>query len=163
MELSPLEIYILLHLKRANVEYAKMIMKITELNLKDIEIAIKSLEDMKLVERDSGSAIKRTRARFKRAAEVHKHHSYYRLSREGSLFVRRIDAKFLENYFEQKLGPGGFDFLRCLLHSKNFEESCKHASINCELARTFLVSNNLITPSGNKTKFLRLFSSFAEL
>ena len=163
MELSSLEIYILLHLKRAHVEYAKMIMKVTELNLESIEDAIKSLQEKGLVERDSGSAIKRSRARFKKAAEVHKHHSYYRLSRQGSLFVRKIDLQYLKNYFDQKLGCGGSEFFKTLLRSKNFEDACTHAHIDCNRAQKFLLTNNFITPSGNITKFLQIFSSFAEL
>lgn len=159
MNLSPLEIYIILHLKRANVEYAKMIMKLTHLSLDKIENAITSLENKGLVERDSGSAIKRTRARFKKAKEVHKHHSYYHLSKEGSLLARRINEKFLEDYFDSLLGSNGFKLLKALL-SENFEEACRHISINCDEIKKFLIKENFITPSGNKTKFLSLFFSF---
>ncbi len=159
MDLSPLEIYIILHLKRANVEYAKMIMKLTNVDLEKIENAITSLEKKGLVERDSGSAIKRTKARFKRAKEVHKHHSYYHLSKDGSLLARKINEEFLENYFNSILGSNGFKLLKALL-SENFDEACKHIKIDCDMVREFLIRENFITPSGNKTKFLSLFFSF---
>jgi len=159
MDLSPLEIYIILHLKRANVEYAKMIMKLTKVNLDRIENAIESLERKELVERDSGSSIKRTRAKFKKAKEVHKHHSYYHLSKEGSLLARKIDDRFLEDYFDSILGPSAFKFIKSLL-SENFEEACKHMDVDCDEFREFLIRENFITPSGNRTKFLRLFLSF---
>lgn len=84
LELLPVHLYVLAHLKKAGVDYAKMMVKMSELPLSLIEDAIRDLMEAGLVERDSGSAIKRSKARFKKAFEVHKHHTYYRLSREGS-------------------------------------------------------------------------------
>ncbi len=93
--MNVVEIYILLHLKYAGVEYAKMISKITGLELNEINNAIKNLVSHGLIERDEGKAIKRKEARFKKAKEVHKHHSYYKLTEEGKIMVRNMDEKWL--------------------------------------------------------------------
>ena len=34
---------------------------------------------------------------LKKAKEVHKHHSYYKLTEEGKIMVRNIDEKLIEN------------------------------------------------------------------
>ena len=65
--MNVVEIYILLHLKYAGVEYAKMISKITGLELNEINNAIKNLVSHGLIERDEGKAIKRKEARFKKS------------------------------------------------------------------------------------------------
>jgi len=166
MYLTPLQLYILLHLKKANVEYVKMIMKMTEIDMEKIQDAINSLMELGLVERDSGSAIKRTKARFKRASEVHKHHSYYKLSRDGSLFVRNIDEKFMSNYFDSQLGTNGFQFIKILASSKNFKDACRkysNTSINCEKFMKSLHAWGFLTNTGKKTKLFILFVRFAEI
>ncbi len=161
MELSPLELYILLHLKRAGVDYAKMIMKVTALDLNNITNAINSLEKKGLVERDYGSAIKRTKARFKKAKEVHKHHSYYKLSKSGSILVREINGDFLRDYFNSIM-VNGYDFIKQLSLS-NFEDICKDVNGDCKEIKNDLISMNFITQSGRKTKFFKIFCSFADI
>ncbi|WP_457741302.1 DUF2250 domain-containing protein [Thermococcus sp.] len=96
-EILPIHLYVLVHLKKASVDYAKMMAKMSSLPLELIEDSINDLLELGLIERDSGSAIKRSRARFKKAFEVHKHHTYYHLSREGELFVRSIDERWLKD------------------------------------------------------------------
>ena len=98
MQLFPIHLYILLHLKKANVDYAKMIAKMTELDLELVKTALEDLMKAGLIERDQGSALKRSKAKFKKAFEVHKHHTYYKLSKEGELLVRRIDERWLKEY-----------------------------------------------------------------
>ena len=162
MPLTPLQLYILLHIKKAGVEYAKMIMKMTEVDLKNIQEAIDSLMSMGLLERDSGSAIKRTRARFKRASEVHKHHTYYRLSRRGILEVRKIDERYLQNYFDMLLGKEGFKAIKLLAKERDFDEICS-VLLDCEEMRKKLVKYGFMTESGRKTRFFMRFAEFASL
>ncbi len=163
MNLTPLQLYILLHIKRAQVEYAKMIMKMTKVDLNEIQDAIDYLMKMGFLERDSGSAIKNTRARFKRASEVHKHHTYYQLSRKGTLFLRKIDKNFLKIYFDDLLGPGGFELISILASSKDLDEACGKFGRNCEKMKAKLEEYEFVNPSGKKTRLFRKFAIFAEL
>ncbi|NPA47262.1 MAG: DUF2250 domain-containing protein [Thermococci archaeon] len=155
--LTPFHLYVLLHLKRAGVDYVKMMAKMTGLDQGLLQDAVDDLMEMGLVERDSGSAIKRSRARFKKAFEVHKHHTYYRLSREGQLLVRDIDAGWVRRYFSNLLGPGAFELLKCL--SERSEVSRCGVRID-EKSREDLVLYRLMTPSGRRTKFLGVLLRF---
>ncbi|NJE41877.1 DUF2250 domain-containing protein [Thermococcus sp. GR6] len=163
LELLPIHLYVLVHLKKANVEYAKMIVKMTELPLGMINSAITDLMEAGLVERDSGSAVKRSKARFKKAFEVHKHHTYYRLSREGELFVRSIDEKWLKCYFNA-IFPDGWKFIGVLIKSRDFEDTCKKAKAkNCAGLKEELILYRFITSTGRKTRFFKLFCKFLGL
>ncbi len=148
-DLTPLHIYVLLHLKRAKVDYAKMMAKMTGVDLEKINSCIRDLIELGLVERDSGSAIKRSKAKFKKAFEVRKHHTYYRLTKEGERFVRRIDDDWLKEFFDKTVGKGAFEKIM----------NSNHVSRNDELFERFL-SHGLIRPSGKKTKLLKLILSF---
>jgi predicted transcriptional regulator len=142
------------------VDYAKMMAKMSELPLSLIEDAIRDLMEAGLVERDSGSAIKRSKARFKKAFEVHKHHTYYRLSREGELFVRRIDERWLKEYLNSLI-PNGWNVIRVLKESSNFEEVCRKLNErDCDRIIEELIVYYFITPSGKKTTFFKLLMSF---
>ncbi len=156
-ELLPVQLYVLTHLRKAGVDYAKMMAKMSELPLSLIEDAIKDLMEVGLVERDSGSAIKRSKARFKKAFEVHKHHTYYRLSREGELFVRSIDDKWLKNYFDS-LFPSGWKVVLALTKARSFDELPKE--LGNDGIREELVLHRFITPNGRKTAFFKLLVEF---
>ncbi|NJE00267.1 DUF2250 domain-containing protein [Thermococcus sp. LS1] len=156
-DLLPVHLYVLAHLKRAGVDYAKMMARMSELPLQTVETAIKDLMEAGLIERDSGSAIKRSRARFKKAFEVHKHHTYYRLSRKGELFVRSIDEKWLKEYFNLLL-PDGWKVVRALKDTRSFETLPKE--MRKKEVREELLLHGFITPSGRKTKFFKLLVEF---
>ena len=158
--LLPLHLYVLAHLRKSGVDYAKMMSKMSELPLSTIEDAVRDLMVAGLVERDSGSAVKRSKARFKKAFEVHKHHTYYRLSREGELFVRSIDGRWLEDYFDSLL-PGGWKVVRALAEAKNFNELPK--DLRSDEIREELLLHRFITPSGRKTAFFTLLTSFISI
>ncbi|WP_297071483.1 DUF2250 domain-containing protein [Thermococcus sp.] len=158
--LLPVHLYVLTHLKKAGVDYAKMMGKMSGLPLPLIEDAIKDLMEAGLVERDSGSAVKRSKARFKKAFEVHKHHTYYSLSREGELFVRSIDEKWLKEYFDSLL-PGGWKVVRALAEAKSFNELPKN--LRGDKIREELLLHRFITPSGRKTEFFKLMVEFLDV
>jgi predicted transcriptional regulator len=146
-----------MHLKRANVEYAKMMAKVTDLDVEVVKSAIDNLLKLKLIERDSGSALKRSKARFKKAFEVHKHHTYYRLSREGELFVRKIDERWLKSHFDDVIGRGSFKLFKALIKSKTFQSACKELGLKeSDFFDDFLL-HRFITPNGKKTKFFKAF------
>ncbi|WP_297417470.1 DUF2250 domain-containing protein [Thermococcus sp.] len=155
--LLPVHLYVLAHLKKAGVDYAKMMAKMSELPLSTIEDAIKDLMEAGLVERDSGSAVKRSKARFKKAFEVHKHHTYYKLSREGELFIRQIDENWLKDYFNS-LFPGGWKVMKALAGAKGFDELPK--GIKSDSIREELLLHRFITPSGRKVMFFKLLVEF---
>ena len=158
--LLPVHLYVLAHLRKAGVDYVKMMGKMSELPLSTIEDAVRDLMEAGLVERDSGSAVKRSKARFKKAFEVHKHHTYYNLSREGELFVRSIDEKWLNEYFDSLL-PGGWKVVRALAEAKSFNELPKN--LRGDKIREELLLHRFITPSGRKTEFFKLMVEFLDV
>ena len=154
MQLFPIHLYILLHLKKANVDYAKMIAKMTELDLELVKTALEDLMKAGLIERDQGSALKRSKAKFKKAFEVHKHHTYYKLSREGELLVRRIDKRWLK---ENLTVP--YKLFKALVKAEDFKSACKDAGFDeSEFFDEFLL-HRLITPNGKKTKFFKMLTA----
>ncbi|BAA30081.1 DUF2250 domain-containing protein [Pyrococcus horikoshii] len=157
LKLLPIHLYILVHLKKASVDYAKMMARMSKLPLPLIEDAIKDLIEIGLIERDSGSTIKRSRAKFKKAFEVHKHHTYYRLSREGELFVRKINEEWLGEYFN-RLIPNGWEVIRILKRVKSFSELPE--KFKSDEVKDELVLYHLITPNSKVTKFFRLLCEF---
>nr|WP_048150711.1 DUF2250 domain-containing protein [Thermococcus sp. AM4] len=158
LELLPVHLYVLVHLKKAGVDYAKMMAKVSGLPLELIEDAINDLLELRLIERDSGSAIKRSKARFKKAFEVHKHHTYYRLSREGELFVRSIDGRWLKRYFNA-LFPDGWKVVNALAESRDVREACRKVPISDATIEELKILR-FITEKGRKTEFLKRLWEF---
>jgi predicted transcriptional regulator len=157
-ELLPVHLYVLAHLKKAGVDYARMMARVSGLPLGLIEDAVSDLLELGLIERDSGSAIKRSKARFKKAFEVHKHHTYYRLSREGELFMRSLDGEWLEGYFNNLL-PEGWRIVRALIGSRDLGEVGKKVEINWEALEELKVLR-FITEKHRKTEFFKRLSEF---
>jgi len=157
-ELLPVHLYVLVHLKKAGVDYAKMMVKVSGLPLELIEDAVNDLLELGLIERDSGSAIKRSKARFKKAFEVHKHHTYYRLSREGELFVRSIDERWLKRYFNA-LFPDGWGVVNALAESRDVREAGRKVQIEEETLEELRILR-FVTEKGRKTEFFRRLWEF---
>ncbi len=149
--LSIEQLYVLLHLRKAKIDYAKMMAKLTGLPLERINESIAALMEMGFVERDSGSAIKKSKAKFKKAYEVHKHHTYYKLTRKGEIFVRKIDESWLEDYFE-KFGRNTFQQLLKL---------AKKGKLNTD--SEVLRKLGFMSEKGRKTKFLQAFCYVANI
>ena len=157
-ELLPVHLYVLAHLKRAGVDYAKMMGKMSGLPLELITDAIEDLLEIGLIERDPGSAVKRSKARFKKAFEVHKHHTYYRLSREGELFVRSIDERWLKRYFNG-LFPNGWKVIQALAESRDLNEAGRKIDIDGETLEELRVLR-FVTEKGRKTEFFKRLWEF---
>jgi len=157
-ELLPVHLYVLAHLKRAGVDYAKMMGKMSGLPLELITDAIEDLLEIGLIERDPGSAVKRSKARFKKAFEVHKHHTYYRLSREGELFVRSIDERWLKRYFNG-LFPNGWKIIQALIKSRDLKEAGRRVSVDVEALEELRVLR-FVTEKGRKTEFFKRLWEF---
>ena len=92
---------ILKHLRKANVDYGKSIMLNTKISIDQVVDLLDQLEKMGLIERVHGATLKNTEAKFKLSKEVHKHHTYYTLTREGDHLLRQLDEKTLiEGYID---------------------------------------------------------------
>jgi len=102
-KLIPLHLYVLTHLKRAGIDYAKSISKMIGVSVGVIENTLSEMERKRIIERTHGSAIKRTEARFKLSYEVRKHHKYYRLTNDGEKLLRAIKNN-INGYFEDITG-----------------------------------------------------------
>lgn len=156
--LSPLHIYILAHLSKANIDYAKSIAKVLKTEQSIVDQALKELEDIKTIERSHGSSIKRTKARFKLSYEVHKHHTYYKLTKEGELLLREIKKDFsayLTDLVENEKTLEILKFLRKAKH-EHVKQIAKVFSMQIDEARsiiTKLLSFGLIAEC--KTKYRR--------
>lgn len=86
---------ILKHLRKANVDYGKSIMLNTKIPIDQVVDLLDQLEKIGLIERVHGATLKNTEAKFKLSKEVHKHHTYYTLTREGDHLLRQLDEKAL--------------------------------------------------------------------
>ncbi len=83
------------HLRRARADYGRSVAASLHISIQEAVSILEALESIGLVERVEGSSIKRTEAKMKLADEVRKHHTYYRLSREGELLLRSLDEDAL--------------------------------------------------------------------
>jgi|Deesub1362B_J571_1020462.scaffolds.fasta_scaffold13240_2 predicted transcriptional regulator len=114
IELSPEELYILIHLRRANADYANAIAKRLKFPRDEVMHTLRRLEEASLVERSSGSAIKKSEARFKLTLEVRKHHLYFTLSRKGEHLLRSLLKKGIALYFKERYSEEAFELLEFL-------------------------------------------------
>ncbi|QKR00979.1 DUF2250 domain-containing protein [Metallosphaera tengchongensis] len=92
---------VLQHLKKANVDYGKSIMLNTKIPIQEVVEVLDKLEKLGLIERVKGATLKNTEAKFKLSSEVHKHHTYYTLSRDGDHLLRYVTEKdIIEAYID---------------------------------------------------------------
>jgi predicted transcriptional regulator len=103
MKITPLRLYILAHLRRAGIDYAKSISKTLKHPQSNLIVELEYMENSGYIEKTHGSAVKRTEARFKLSYEVRKHHTYYRLTKEGEMLLKKIKNN-LEAYFKDVTG-----------------------------------------------------------
>ncbi|GBE53985.1 hypothetical protein BMS3Bbin15_00133 [archaeon BMS3Bbin15] len=83
----------------AKTDYAMSIARKLKVNTAEVSKLLRYLEEAGLIERSSGSAIKKTEAKLKLTLEVRKHHLYFKLSRDGELLIRELINAGLEEYF----------------------------------------------------------------
>ncbi len=86
-------IKILRHMEIAKVDYAKNIMRYTEIDKLVVAEYLKKLESLGLLEIYGNTSIKRTSAKLKKSAEVHKHHTYYQITRKGEILLKMVDCR----------------------------------------------------------------------
>lgn len=139
-ELSPLELYILIHLRRASADYANAIAKRLKFPRDEVMRTLRRLEEACLVERSSGSAIKKSEARFKLTLEVRKHHLYFTLSRKGEHLLRSLLKKGIALYFKERYSEEAFELLEFLKKAgcENHLHISKALSLPVERTRALL-------------------------
>ncbi len=95
-------IRILRHMETAKVDYAKNIMRYTEIDKLVVFQYLKKFEEMGLLEIYGNTSIKRTDAKLKKSAEVHKHHTYFKITRLGEVVLKMADCKFYLKLLQKK-------------------------------------------------------------
>jgi predicted transcriptional regulator len=114
--LSPLELYALLHLRLAGLDYAFSLARTAGVRLEEAGEALERLEAMGLVERAGASAVKNTEAKMKLSSEVRKHHTYYKLTRRGEMLLRGLRrGRGLAGYVDELCGAGASRLLAVLV------------------------------------------------
>ncbi|KQB35079.1 MULTISPECIES: DUF2250 domain-containing protein [Acidiplasma] len=91
---------VLQHFNLAKLDYAKNIKIYTSIPQMNVNIYLERLENMGLIEKYSGSSIKRTEAKLKKTNEVHKHHTYYLLTNKGHYILKSIGPREYIKYLE---------------------------------------------------------------
>jgi len=122
---------ILRHLKVANVDYGKSIMKNTKIPIDQVVMLLDDLEKMGLVERVPGATVKNTEAKFKLSHEVHKHHTYYRLSRPADHLLRNLTEEELIRAYAELVrnNPDYLSFLS-LAEKLNADHALTYAKLS---------------------------------
>ncbi|MCW6168356.1 MAG: DUF2250 domain-containing protein [Thermoplasmatales archaeon] len=143
---------VLRHMSVAKVDYAKNVRKYTEIPLIAVNTYLEILLKYRYLTHYTNTSIKRSSAKLKKSAEVHKHHTYYEITREGEIalksltplvYLKLLDSTNLENllYF-RKLGSSRDPKLSKmgLLDKENnitnlgrdiLEEACRKKLIDC--------------------------------
>lgn len=81
---------ILEHFHLAKVDYAKNVTRYTEIQRPIVLKGLKELENEGLIEKYTNTSIKKTDAKLKKSPEVHKHHTYFQITRAGTVMLKSI-------------------------------------------------------------------------
>ncbi|MGC8609526.1 MAG: DUF2250 domain-containing protein [Thermoplasmata archaeon] len=103
---------VLKHFLVARVDYAKNITRYTEIPQYRVKEYLTRLKNMGYLNIYTNTSIKRTDAKLKKSPEVHKHHTYYEINREGELVLKEITPK----YYAKNIG---IENLKMLCSRKN--------------------------------------------
>jgi predicted transcriptional regulator len=112
---SPEMLRVLRHMHLAKVDYAKNTTRYTDIPQMRVTGYLKRLYEMKLLDIYENTSIKRTSAKLKKSAEVHKHHTYYQFNRNGDLLLKEATPK---NYLKF-IGP---ETVEILLHPREMND-----------------------------------------
>ncbi len=118
MRREALKLYILFHLREVGMDYAKSISKVTKVPIEEVVLVLEELEQEGLIERTSGSAVKRTDAKLKLSHEVRKHHTYYTLTNKGKERWKRLRRE-LAKELDEAVGDKTFELLEFLREAKH--------------------------------------------
>ena len=124
---------VLEHFRIAKVDYAKNVTKYTEIQRETVLSCIHELEQYGLLEKYTNTSIKRTAAKLKKSAEVHKHHTYFQITRKGVLALNNISPARYLDFLAQ-------DCISHLLKTRDIDERDDQIS---KLIKMGLISRNL--------------------
>lgn len=89
---------VLEHFRIAKVDYARNVTKYTEIQREEVANCIRELEKYGFLEKYTNTSIKRSAAKLKKSAEVHKHHTYFKITRNGVLALNKITPSAYLHY-----------------------------------------------------------------
>ena len=143
---------VLRHMSVAKVDYAKNVRKYTEIPLIAVNTYLEILLKDGYLTHYTNTSIKRSSAKLKKSAEVHKHHTYYEITREGEIalksltplvYLKLLDSTNLENLLNFRKSGSSRDpklSKMGLLNKENnitnlgrdiLEEACRKKLIDC--------------------------------
>jgi predicted transcriptional regulator len=145
---SPEMLRVLRHMHFAKVDYAKNTTRYTDIPQMRVTEYLKRLHSMELLDIYGNTSIKRTEAKLKKSAEVHKHHTYYQINRNGDLLLKQATPK---NYLKL-IGSETIEIL------ERPREVSEHPEMLVILREFGLIDQeNKITKLGNEIlKYVRL-------
>lgn len=132
---------ILEHFRLAKVDYVKNVTRYTEIRQELVISYVKELENYGFLERYTNTSIKRTAAKLKRSAEVHKHHTYFRITRSGNSILNEITP---DDYARLL----GFECISMLMSKVLCEDSNERCAMMVKMG--VLDKNLKITPIGER-------------
>jgi predicted transcriptional regulator len=138
---TPEMLRVLRHMHLAKVDYAKNTTRYTDIPQMRVTGHLKRLCSLKLLDIYENTSIKRTAAKLKKSAEVHKHHTYYQINRNGDILLKDVTP---ENYF-RLIGP---DTIGALCHMDKLSD---HPEMVVTLKEFYLIDDhNKITELGTE-------------
>ncbi len=79
---------VLRHMHTAKVDYAKNTTRYTDIPQIRVTEYLLRLRTLGLLDTYGNTSIKRTAAKLKKSAEVHKHHTYFQINRRGDIVLK---------------------------------------------------------------------------
>ena len=107
---------VLRHMHTAKVDYAKNTTRYTDIPQIRVTEYLLRLRSLGLLDTYENTSIKRTAAKLKKSAEVHKHHTYFQINRSGDILLKKATP---ENYL-RFVGP---EAISVLCSRKKIQES----------------------------------------
>lgn len=119
---SPEMLKVLRHMHIAKVDYAKNTTRYTDIPQMRVTEHLLRLRSLGLLDTYGNTSIKRTEAKLKKSAEVHKHHTYFQINRNGDIVLKKATP---ENYLKF-VGP---DAISILCSKRKIEENPEPVAI----------------------------------
>lgn len=138
---SPEMLKVLRHMHTAKVDYAKNTTRYTDIPQERVTEYLQRLRSLGLLDTYTNTSIKRTSAKLKKSAEVHKHHTYFQINRNGEILLKNVTPA---NYLKIL----GLEAVKVLCSKRDIYENPEKVTI---LKRYGLIDrNDTITATGKE-------------